>query len=237
MPFVMRRMARMGHPGGMAHVGEDGPERARFPGGGSGMVGRFGPTTMDLPAGSEVEPNPATFMRRPRYRYGTSFRYAQGTPFMFSSMRNPAMGSTAEVGNRLREAQRFGYFDPGGSEAIRARARRRAFGFGRDRRTRAATLSRLAGLDPMQQRQAILESDMEGASQLGEQLHDVDQRQEEGAQDFFRGLYGGERQFQQQRQIARDQAREARRGGGAGAMIGQIAGAAIPALPWFNRGR
>jgi hypothetical protein len=125
------------------------------------------------------------------------------------------------------EADRPRLLRPGGSQAVRPGRRAPSASGVTGDADRLPLPPRRRGPDT--QREALLESDIEEPA--ARPAAGVDMQQEQGAQDFFRSLYGGERQFQQQRQLQRDAEKAARRGQ-AGAIVGQIAGMALPNIPW-----
>lgn len=120
-----------------------------------------------------------------------------------------------------------GFFDPSGSQAFRTNARRRLLQQGRSRRNRSALLSRLGGLNSIQQRQALIDTDQDVAGQTAGALNDFDVSEYGNNRDFFRGLLrdriGYDREAYQREKDRKAQERAA---------WGQLGGAVIGALPF-----
>ena len=131
----------------------------------------------------------------------------------------------------IKEASEGGLFSPFGSPRLRALRRRRALAQNEAMRRRAGASSQLYGLDPMQRRQAMVESNIGQNAALSGSLGEADFQEEMGGRDFARGLFGGELDFQRQRQLAKEQAKA--QSGGA---FGSLLGAALPIAASFIPG-
>ena len=115
---------------------------------------------------------------------------------------------------------------------LRDLMRRRILSGGDARRRRAALMAQLAGLDPSQQRSALLDADIEASGQTAGELSDADLQLAMRDQDYARQLLGRSvdydlgiaRMGQEEQRDARFQQRE-NQGGGFGGFIGQAAGA------------
>lgn len=115
---------------------------------------------------------------------------------------------------------------------LRTALRRKALGTSDAMRRRNAVLSRLSGLDPMQQRQAMIDADIEASGGLAGALNAADLQGLSGYQDFIRQLLGGERGYQFQREEAERQRQweEEMQGGGFWDMLGNVGGKALGAF-------
>jgi hypothetical protein len=133
----------------------------------------------------------------------------------------------------IRGAGQQGFFDPRGSSAFRMAMRRRLLTQGRSRQNRAGVLSRLAGLDAIGQRQAMVDTGQDVAGTTADALNNFDVGDYQQNRDYFRGLYGNA--LQREQGLA-DQRRAQRQGfwGGVGGLIGQAGIAMIPGLPWMK---
>lgn len=129
----------------------------------------------------------------------------------------------------VTDASRAGLYDPLGSPVLRARRERAALRRGRSRRQSAMTLARLLGLDPMQMRQVLLDTDRSMADQTSDFLGQADLEEGIAGRDFARGQLGRERDYAENRYLA-EQARKEREGGGFGSFLGQAAGLGIGAF-------
>jgi hypothetical protein len=92
-------------------------------------------------------------------------------------------------------------------------------------RRRGSVLSQLVGLDPYQQRVAMLDTERQASGNTADFLNNAQAQQLQGEQDYGRQLFGGQLDFESQKQLMKmkaDAAEKAR--GGAGAMFGQLAG-------------
>ncbi len=130
----------------------------------------------------------------------------------------------------IGRAGQAGFFDPMGSRAIRDAIIRRGRTRFESQRRRQSTLGQLAGLDPYQRRVAMLDTERMGGQGLADELNDLEAQQLLGNQDYFRSLYGGERDFQRQMQAQRAAERASRRGA-LGGTLGRLAGAAAGFIP------
>jgi hypothetical protein len=116
---------------------------------------------------------------------------------------------------------------------LRRQMRRGALRTAQGGRRRADVLGRLAGLDPMQQRQGMVESEIESSGGVAEALNRADLQGLSGYQDFIRQLLGGERGYQQEltmqqrRERAAREAEERQRGDVFGQLFGTAAGSLI----------
>jgi hypothetical protein len=126
----------------------------------------------------------------------------------------------------LRQAREQGLFDPMGSQSIMRLLQQRAIATASNRRRRGEVLGNLVGLDPYQQRVAMLDTERAAGGELSDFLGNARLQQLLGGQEWARGLLGSERGFQQNMALARLQAQIAQQmqGGGAGAILGQILG-------------
>ena len=124
------------------------------------------------------------------------------------------------------EGQRQGFFDPKGSPYIRAMLRREALRNYRNRLRRGGVFGRSLGLDPMQQRQQLLSTELEGGNELSDFLGRGQSEELFSNRDFIRQLLGGETGFQRQRQLAKEEAdrQKGSLGGTIGSLVGTAAG-------------
>jgi hypothetical protein len=90
-----------------------------------------------------------------------------------------------------------------GPDYLRNFLRKRAMMNSEASRRRAFNLSRLAGLDPFQQRQALLEENQGASRDLVSGLNEADLAGASGYQDFLRRLFMGERGNEQTQQQLR----------------------------------
>jgi len=107
---------------------------------------------------------------------------------------------------------------------LRQKIRREAQRTAEGQRRRTDVLSRLAGLNPMQQRTAMVESEIEAGRGLSDVLGRADIEGARGYQDFVRDMLKQERQIEAERQ-----AREAEQGS-LGGFLGSLAGSFIPGV-------
>jgi len=91
-------------------------------------------------------------------------------------------------------------------------------------RRRTNVLGRLSGLDPMQQRTAMVDADIAANQGLGEAINASELQGASGYQDFLRQLLMSERQAELEKQ-RRDEER-----GGIGGFLGQVAGVGLGSL-------
>lgn len=136
---------------------------------------------------------------------------------------NPAAGSIRGNQQLLGRAQEAGHFDPFGSPRLRALRRRMALRRGDAMRSRTSSYGKLLGLDPMAQRSALVDSDLAANAGTSDFLNQAEFQDQSSAQDFSRGLYGGELDFNRQQMLQR-QAERAARSGGLGQAAGVIGG-------------
>ena len=129
----------------------------------------------------------------------------------------------AMIRSLIASGQGAGVFSP---TFLRDMLRRQAIAGAGARGRRSVLLSRLAGADPYQSRQAMIDTDIESSGQLADALNNAELQGFGGYQEFIRSLLGGERGGEQARQLAKMQAkaqREAQRGnflGGLGGILG-----------------
>lgn len=81
-----------------------------------------------------------------------------------------------------------------GPDYLRNILRQRILSTGRNQRRRGDILSRLAGLSPMEQRQAMLEMDQQASGETAGALNQADLQGAQGYQDWLQRLLSGERQ-------------------------------------------
>lgn len=115
---------------------------------------------------------------------------------------------------------------------IRNLLRKSAFQRGKNQRRRGEVLARLAGLDPMQQRQAMVDTDRQASSDLTQGLNEADIQGGMSQRDMLLKLLLGERGIQDTGVRDRFAAGEARaqQGGGFGDFLGSALGAGVGAL-------
>jgi len=114
---------------------------------------------------------------------------------------------------------------------LRDLMRKSAFQRSKNMRRRGDVLSRLAGLDPMQQRQAMIDLDREASSGLSGALNEADIQGGQGWQQFMMGLLRSERGDEQQRARDREQREwEESQGGGIGGFLGGALGTGLGAF-------
>ena len=154
--------------------------------------------------------------------YGNKPAYSAEDPF--------AGGFGAGSQGILRDAGREGFFNPQGSPAYRATMQRRLLNQGRSRRQRNALLSRLSGMDRMGQRNAMVDADQDIAYDTANAFNDFDANEYAGNRDWFRGMLGQERGFEEERRRERE-ARKAQSGGFWGNLLGAGVGIASSYLP------
>lgn len=120
----------------------------------------------------------------------------------------------------LRGGAGAGYFDPMGSPLLREQLRRGVFRTAGNRRRRGEILARLAGLDPNQQRQAMLDVNRDYGREVSGALNEADLRDLQGRQEFFRNLQMQTLPYQYQE----------RNRPGFGSFLGQLAGLGVGAF-------
>jgi hypothetical protein len=79
----------------------------------------------------------------------------------------------------------------------------------------------------MGQRQQLVDTEQDIAGQTAGALNDFDFNQQQGDQDFFRGMLGRHQDFQRQRQLAEDERKAQDKG-----FWGDLAGTALGVVPW-----
>lgn len=124
-----------------------------------------------------------------------------------------------------------GYFDPRGSQVLRAMLRRAALRTAQNRRRRSSVLGQLVGLSPEQQRYQQVQAEQGASADTSGFLNDAMLQEQLGNQQFARGIYGQERGFEEQR--ARDKAQrdyEKSQQGGIGSYLGSLAGTGLGAF-------
>jgi len=127
----------------------------------------------------------------------------------------------------INEAGEAGFFSPFGSPRLRALRRRRALQLSDAQRRRSSNYGRLAGLDPMATRQAMVDADISANAGTAGALNEAEFQEGQGNLDFQRSLFTGELDFMRNRALERERAKAASRGG-IGQAIGSVAGAFIP---------
>lgn len=138
--------------------------------------------------------------------------------------------------NRLAgQYQEAGMFDPFGSPRLRALRRKRALGVNDALRRRMSTRGRLTGLDPMAQRQAMIDQELRGNEELAGGLNQAEYEDSQSNLQFGRGLYMGNLDYARQMALEKQRAKAAN-AGAAGQAVGAIGGALIGKLPGLARG-
>jgi len=112
---------------------------------------------------------------------------------------------------------------PGGDPRIMALLRRHALANYDANQRSSSVLSRLYGLDPMQQRGAIVNSEIGGRQGLADSLNTAALGQATGQENFLQRLYMQQQEQENQRRIAKEQAK-AQSSGGWGSLAGGLAG-------------
>lgn len=115
-----------------------------------------------------------------------------------------------------------------GPDYLRSALRTRALRSYLNQRRRGDVSARLLGLDPAQARAAAFNTEQAATGNLTNSLNDAELADQQGYQNYIRGLLGGERSFEQQRQLADEQRRASR--GTLGGFLGNAVGAFIPGL-------
>jgi hypothetical protein len=123
-------------------------------------------------------------------------------------------------------AREAGHFSAMGSPRLRALRRRRAMQLNAARRQAQGGAGQLYGLDPMQQKAALIRGDVAGNAALTSGLMGADFEEEQGQRQFLQGLYGQQLSYEQQRQLQKQQEKAAA-SGGIGQAVGAIGGAVI----------
>lgn len=129
----------------------------------------------------------------------------------------------------IRGAQEQGFLNPAGSPALRERIRRHALRTARNRIGRGGTLSRIAGLDPQQARIAQLQTEQGAGEDISNTLGSAFTQEELGNRDYFRSLFGDQLNFERQRMLQKEAAKQARQA--AGNPLARLAGAGLGFLP------
>lgn len=139
--------------------------------------------------------------------------------------------STGAADRLVGMGQDAGFFDPSGTK-MRAMRRRQAMRGARNRRRRGEVTSRLAGLDPFQQRAALFDLDRDVSGRTADFLTEADLNESMGNRDYFRDLFGGQLGFERQRQLDREayDRSKPRFGDILGGIAGQAAGAFMGGL-------
>lgn len=155
-------------------------------------------------------------------------------PFQgFGNVFKPQVGSMRGNQQLLGQAGEAGLFNPLGSPRLRALRRRQYAANANAMRGRTSSYGRLLGLDPMAQRQALVDSDIGANQSLAGGLNQAEFDESNENRGFFRDLYRGELDFQRQRELQRQAERAAARGG-MGQVVGGLAGRAFGFIPGFK---
>jgi hypothetical protein len=112
----------------------------------------------------------------------------------------PAMGIG---GNALQAGNAAGFYSPQGSPVLRASLRRYALRNASNAMRQNSIATQLYGLDPNQARVAQVNAQGMGAANTADILNQGQLQQQQGAQDWFRQLLGGQMGFEQQAAMQR----------------------------------
>jgi hypothetical protein len=137
-----------------------------------------------------------------------------------------------QIQGLLGGAQEAGFFNPLGSPMVREARRAAALRTADARRRRSSVLGRLYGLDPIQQRGAMMDADIGASQGAADFLNDAELEELLGQRGFLQSLLSGERGFEQQKILARMAAKAAEKQ--RGSPFGQILGAAVGGLPFLG---
>ena len=123
-----------------------------------------------------------------------------------------------------------GLFSAQGSPYLMAQLQRGALRSAEAQRQRGSVLAHLSGLNPYQQQQQLLGQGRQASGQVSDFLNNARLGQANQYQDFIRQLFGGRLQNADQLQMLRLQQQFAKQqqGGGIGALLGGLTGAALP---------
>jgi hypothetical protein len=137
------------------------------------------------------------------------------------------MDYVGQAGQDIGAARAAGYFSPQGSPAVLAATKRAALRTADNSRRRNAILARLMGLDPAQAAVAAVNADTSASTDTANALNDAQYNQLSSAQQFARGLYGGQLANQNQRDLLKYQydLNKPSIGGMVGSALGTAAGA------------
>lgn len=134
--------------------------------------------------------------------------------------------------NLINQGGQQGAFGP---SYLRNLLRKSAFRRAGNRRSRGSVLAGLQGLDPMQRRFQALEDERSASGQLAGALNEADVQGGSDYQNYLRQLLGNERGGEMQLFGQREADARANKGG-LGGFLGQVAGAALPAIGGFFGG-
>jgi hypothetical protein len=123
--------------------------------------------------------------------------------------------------------------NPEGDPRIMALLRRSALANYDANQRSSSVLSRLYGLDPMQQRGAIANSEISGRQGLADSLNQGELQSRMGQRDFLQRLYMQEQEQENQRRIAKEQAK-AQQSAGWGGLAGSLVGTAAHFIPGYK---
>jgi len=129
----------------------------------------------------------------------------------------------------LQGGQDAGFFSATGSPLLRAQLRRHAARQARNRMRSGAILGRVAGLDPMAQRQAFVDQNQAVNADTANTIDQGYLNDLQGGQDFARSTLGSQRGYEEQRYRdwqAAEAAKKARKAALLGG-IGKLAGAGL----------
>lgn len=130
---------------------------------------------------------------------------------------------TAYNASPLGQANAAGLLNPLGSPVLRARTRANALRTAEAQRRRNSVLSRLMGItDPNQARTLAVSADQQASRGAADAINGADLSQLESGQDFARGLYRSQLDFDRQKQLAKMQ--QPGLGQQLGGLVGQWAG-------------
>ena len=116
--------------------------------------------------------------------------------------------------------------NPWGSPRMMALLRRRALRIAQAQRGRGSRLSELYGVDPYAARGNAVNADVEASGGVANALNEAEYSDAAANRDYLRSLYGGQLDFERQRQLAKIQAK-AQSQGGIGQAVGALGGALI----------
>jgi hypothetical protein len=140
---------------------------------------------------------------------------------------NAPIGSAPNTQTMLRGGAAAGYFDPMGSARLRDLRRRRAVELAQIQRQSAGTYGHLVGLDPGSQRQALIDANLNANAGMAGSLNAEEAAMGNDTQNFYRGLYGQEQDYQHQMALQREANKQASKGGWgqlAGGLVGSFLG-------------
>ena len=147
----------------------------------------------------------------------------------------PLSGVASQPRQRIGagQADNQGLLNPAGDPRIVALLRRSALANYDANQRSSSVLSRLYGLDPMQQRGAIVNSEIAGRAGLSDTLNRNELTSRMGQRDFLQRLYMQEQEQANQRRIAKEAA-DAQSSAGWGSLAGGVLGTAAHFIPGYK---